>query len=117
MLNDAEIDQFRLRLLARRGELEETARASAAARKPVELDQSKVGRLSRMDAMQVQAMAVETERRRANELLRIAATLKRIETDEFGYCLRCDEAIDPKRLAFDAAAPLCIDCAQNTSAE
>ena len=46
--------------------------------RPVELDQTKVGRLSRMDAMQSQAMAKETQRRRKNDITRIDAAIKRI---------------------------------------
>ena len=77
----------------------------------VELDQTKVGRLSRMDAMQAQAMALASEQRREQTLRRIDAALKRIEDDEYGYCLQCDELINPKRLEFDPTVTLCIECA------
>ena len=77
----------------------------------VELDQSRMGRLSRMDAMQSQQMAIEAKRRRDINLQRIHAALKRIENDEFGYCVNCDEYIKPKRLDFDPTTVLCIDCA------
>lgn len=80
-------------------------------RRPIELDQQTVGRLSRMDALQVQAMAMETSRRRANELRRINAALARIDEGEFGYCLECGEEIAERRLELDPAAPLCITCA------
>ena len=80
-------------------------------RAPVELDQQAVGRLSRMDALQVQAMALETSRRRKNELRRIAAALARIDEGDFGYCLECDEEIAARRIELDPAAPLCIECA------
>jgi len=80
-------------------------------RAPVELDQQAVGRLSRMDALQVQAMALETSRRRGNELRRIAAALARIDEGDFGYCLECGDEIAARRLELDPAAPLCIGCA------
>ncbi len=80
---------------------------------PVELDQSRVGRLSRMDALQGQAMAKETERRRKNELSRIEAALTRVENDDYGYCVTCDEEISEKRLELDPSAPFCIDCARS----
>lgn len=79
--------------------------------RPVELDQTRLGRLSRMDALQGQAMAKETERRRHQELERIDLALKRLADDEYGDCLECGEPIAPKRLAFDPSAALCIDCA------
>jgi DnaK suppressor protein len=99
------------RLEERRQELLEIAAASDEARAPVELDQSRVGRLSRMDALQVQAMSLETERRRGHEIRRIDAALARLAADEFGDCLRCGEEIEPARLELDPAAPLCFDCA------
>ena len=103
------------RLLARREEVQAELRAlsdgARDSRKPVELDQSKVGRLSRMDAMQDQAMAQESERRRAGELQRIEAALARLKAGEYGYCVRCDEEIAPARLNLDPAVATCINCA------
>ena len=64
-----------------------------------------------MDALQDQAMALETERRRKIELRRIAAALDRLTEDDYGYCLGCGELIEPKRLALDPTAPQCVDCA------
>ncbi|MBT3791329.1 MAG: TraR/DksA family transcriptional regulator [Alphaproteobacteria bacterium] len=104
---------MRERLMARKQELQALAASSADARKPVELDQTSVGRLSRMDAMQGQAMALETEQRRKNELTKIDSALIRLNEDEYGYCLSCGEEISPKRLDLDPAIPTCIDCASS----
>jgi DnaK suppressor protein len=79
----------------------------------VELDQSKVGRLSRMDAMQAQAMAQASGQRREAMLRNIEAALKRIDDESYGLCLDCGEPINPKRLEFDPTALRCIDCASN----
>lgn len=79
--------------------------------RPVDLDQSSVGRLSRMDAMQSQAMALENKRRREIELTRIDAALERIEEGEYGYCAACDEEIAQRRLNLDPANPFCVQCA------
>lgn len=103
-------EPFREMLLARLAELDDVERAGRENARPVELDQTSVGRLSRMDAMQVQAMAQETERRRANERRRIAAALERIAAGDFGYCVTCDEPIPRKRLELDPAIPTCIAC-------
>jgi DnaK suppressor protein len=102
---------MRDKLLKLRAELQaiaETADESAAV---VELDQAKVGRLSRMDALQAQAMAKASGERREQMLRKIEAALKRIDNDEYGYCRECDEPINPKRLEFDPTSVLCIDCA------
>ena len=82
-----------------------------AATATVVLDQSSVGRLSRMDALQGQAMAQASQRRRVDQLRRIAAALARIDSGDYGYCLDCDEEIAPGRLAGDPAVTLCIECA------
>ncbi|MCG8357826.1 MAG: TraR/DksA family transcriptional regulator [Kiloniellales bacterium] len=100
------------RLLARRQEIHDLTATSAEDRRPVELDQTRVGRLSRMDALQSQAMALETERRRALELRRIAAALQRLEEGEYGYCVTCGEEIPIERLSVDPATPQCVDCAR-----
>ncbi|MEJ2255608.1 MAG: TraR/DksA family transcriptional regulator [Woeseiaceae bacterium] len=108
---------WRERLLQMRAELESVADTVAAASETVELDQSKVGRLSRMDAMQGQAMAQASKERREQQLQLINAALQRIDDDEFGYCQRCGESIDPRRLAFDPTALLCIDCASKAETD
>lgn len=104
-------ENWRDKLLALRAELEDIAATGDESAGVVELDQSKVGRLSRMDAMQAQAMAKASRERRRQMLVRITAALKRIENGEFGLCRACDEPIDPRRLAFDPTASNCIDCA------
>jgi DnaK suppressor protein len=69
-----------------------------------------VGKAS-MDAMQAQAMAQASQQRREQTLRQIDAALKRIDDDEYGYCLRCGDPINPKRLEFDPTVTLCIECA------
>ncbi|MEQ9639013.1 MAG: TraR/DksA C4-type zinc finger protein [Alphaproteobacteria bacterium] len=98
-------------LLARLAELEAASQATAAERKPVTLDQAAVGRLSRMDAIQVQAMAAAGERRRVAEIGRVKAALRRVDEGEYGYCVTCGEEIAPGRLEFDPAVAACVDCA------
>ena len=102
---------WRDRLLALRAELENIAETGGESAAVVELDQSKVGRLSRMDAIQAQAMAKASAQRREATLRRIAAALARLDDDRFGICEHCDEAINPRRLEFDPTVSLCIDCA------
>ena len=104
-------DEWRDRLLALRAQLQSIAETGDASAAVVELDQSKVGRLSRMDAMQAQAMAKASANRRQAMLVSITAALKRIDDGDYGLCTECDEPINPKRLEFDPTAILCIECA------
>lgn len=99
-------------LLERRAEIEALVSGSKAARDAVELDQSRVGRLSRIDAIQAQEMALATDRRRTLQLQRIGSALKRLDAGEYGICVRCGEEIDPARLTLDPAATICMDCAE-----
>jgi DnaK suppressor protein len=110
--SDLDIRAMKARLIERREELRHLAEGAAGAREPVELDQTRVGRLSRMDALQSQAMSLETDRRRQVELRRIDGALARIDEGEFGCCVQCGEPIAPKRLELDPTAPNCIGCAR-----
>ena len=103
--------KYKQQLLNLQDELQQVDESSREAASTVELDQTRVGRLSRMDALQGQAMSKATRQRRETELRRIAVALKRIESGDYGYCLECDEEIAPERLDIEPAAPLCINCA------
>lgn len=112
-MSDPEQILSRARLLALREELLQSRRDSAEDVKPVVLDQTTVGRVSRVDALQIQHMALATARRREQRLSLVEAALKRIETGDYSFCVDCDEAIDERRLTVDPTAPRCIRCAQN----
>ena len=112
-MNKQKTTHYQQLLIEQRVQLMAIVKSGEQAAETVELDQSRVGRLSRMDAMQQQAMAQATNQRRGEELRRIAAALRRIENDEFGNCLNCDEEIAPGRLDFDPSIATCIDCAEN----
>jgi DnaK suppressor protein len=88
---------------------EELARTDAAA-VPVALDQAAQGRLTRMDAMQQQAMAVGLAGRLRTEIRKTEAAFDRVADGTYGTCCRCGEEIAPERLAADPATPFCADC-------
>ena len=110
-MKQATIEEFQKELLSRLQELEESEKSTTEDHATVELAQATQGRLSRIDAMQAQAMALETKRRREMGMLRIKAALKRIDDEEFGWCLSCGEEIVFKRLQWDPSTPNCIGCA------
>lgn len=108
---DTEI--YKSLLLDRKASLIRMIERAKKATETVELDQASVGRLSRMDAIQGQAMAIATTQRKQDELQKIDAALKRIEHQEYGHCLHCEKEIPEARLKLDPSALLCIDCAGN----
>ena len=88
------------------------ALSNADSRNIVALDQTSVGRLSRMDAIQQQAMANATHARREAEGRQINAALRRLEDDEFGYCEACGEDIPEARLVLSPTACKCVSCSR-----
>ena len=109
--DDLDLAAVRVRLTALRDELQHLTEVGAETRSAGTLSQADQGRLSRMDAIQQQAMSLEAERRRQLELRRIASALQRLEEGEYGYCVRCGGRIALKRLELDPAVPTCIACA------
>jgi len=107
-----ELEKFRQRLLELREDLLSTSEARDEASGTVHLDQQSVGRLSRMDALQSQALAKAGKERAERQLRLIEAALMRIKNDEFGECMECGEPIKPKRLEIDPTSLYCIDCAR-----
>ncbi|MGR8918992.1 MAG: TraR/DksA family transcriptional regulator [Gammaproteobacteria bacterium] len=99
------LDEQRRRLTQ---DLETAGEASAT----VELDQSRVGRVSRMDALQAQAMSLAADGRRQAQLRQIDAALARLDAGTFGDCAQCGEAIEGSRLELAPANPLCLACAR-----
>lgn len=110
-LTDKQIQWFREVLIKNRKVLTIAIVGETESSKTVELDQSTMGRLSRMDALQGQAMTIETKQRHEEGLRKISSALSRIESGDYGYCLKCDELISVARLEVDPAASLCIRCA------
>ncbi|WP_299659960.1 TraR/DksA C4-type zinc finger protein [uncultured Ruegeria sp.] len=110
-MNSAELEHFRQLILQRLGDLDAQSAAGQDAQSVVELDQQAVGRLSRMDALQNQAMAKAQQVRRDTEIHRLQTALARMDEDEFGYCEDCGEEIAHGRLELDLAASKCVSCA------
>ena len=98
------------RMRALKLDLEAQLASVDTAAKPVELDQASVGRLSRMDALQQQAMARAGQRSLHGRLSRCVSALAAVDRGEYGLCRACDEPIGYRRLAAYPEAPLCIEC-------
>jgi len=113
---DAELANFKARLVKQLADLAVLQDTAISASETVSLDQSKVGRLSRMDALQGQAMAVATAQRREHERRLVQAAIKRLAEQSFGECTTCFEEIDARRVAHNPAVALCLVCAEAAEA-
>jgi DnaK suppressor protein len=103
---------FRQRLLDELKQLKAFLKSSHSAGATVVLDQSSVGRLSRMDAMQQQAMAHGLSERMQSNKRGILAALQRLDVGTYGLCCQCEEEIESNRLTQHPAAVFCLGCMQ-----
>lgn len=110
MRDDIDLEFFKKRLEDRLDAIIGDPKATA----PVELDQARVGRLSRMDAMQQQAMSQAAARLAEAEKNRIRMALGRMQSGDYGYCVNCEEEIAEGRLRVDPSLLTCISCARAT---
>ena len=106
-----DIEILRQAIIDEIAELDRLRGQARDSRAPVVLDQQSVGRLSRMDAMQQQAMHIANDARRQHRYAALSTALKRMDEGDYGYCHQCDEMIDAGRLVIDPAAMLCVHCA------
>lgn len=113
-MNHPEIETEKMRQSLRilRQQCRDDSDRSKSQRTTVELDQTTTGRLSRMDALQAQAMAQASERRRNLQLQRIEQAFKRLDEGCYGECIECGEWIAKARLELDPTALKCIECAE-----
>lgn len=96
-------------LLKRKSELEESLETLKDAAKPVDLNDP-IGRLSRMDAMQQQQMALNSKNQMELALKLVDQALVRLQNEEYGICLSCEEDISEKRLKARPETPFCTKC-------
>lgn len=110
-MTEAELTRFASLIRARLDDLQQEDARGQDGQAVVQLDQQSVGRLSRMDALQNQAMAKAQQVRRDTQTRRLRAALQRVAEGEYGYCEDCGEDIATRRLELDPAATRCIGCA------
>lgn len=108
---NAKFGRFRQRLEQMLDELIILRDSSAGDRASVQLDQQSVGRISRVDAMQNQQIALAADRQRQSQIARIRRALSNLDQDCFGHCVKCGDEISEGRLEVDPSAHLCIKCA------
>jgi DnaK suppressor protein len=96
-----------LRLLKR---LERSLKISVRAARPVTLDQTSVGRLSRIDALQNQQLTQGLQARENARYAQIAEALQRMERGTYGVCAGCEQPIPFERLMVFPETLRCSSC-------
>lgn len=108
---DAETqERFRPLLEARIISLEKQIKDREADAAAVEPDKS-IGRLSRLDSMQMQQLSRDAQQRQKSELYRLKEALNRLDQGFFGKCQLCGADIGEERLEIQLDASFCIGCA------
>ena len=109
-LSAPQIKQLRQLLIQQQGELERLLDSAHTDTQPVALDQQSVGRVSRIDAIQQQQMALASQQQAGIQLRQIEQALQRIASGDYGECLECGEPVAFARLQAQPFADLCIAC-------
>lgn len=69
-----------------------------------------IGRLSRLDSMQMQEMAKDAQRRREKHIQDLRRALERMDSGTFGICERCSQWIEFERLQARPESLVCGNC-------
>ncbi len=109
-LNQQQVDELHTSLVVKRQEVESQLANNDSSTKPVTLDQQSVGRVSRIDAIQQQQMAIANQQQATQLLKDIELALRRLQAGEYGNCQQCTEPIAFARLQAQPFAGLCLDC-------
>jgi DnaK suppressor protein len=91
--------------------LERSMKTTRKAARPVKLDQTSVGRLSRMDAMQNQSLTQGLQEREFAKVALLTEALERLEKGTYGICTGCAEPIQFERLMLFPETRTCSRCA------
>jgi RNA polymerase-binding transcription factor len=109
-LTGDQVNELRAELDRQLGKLLKSIVVTEAALEPVQLDQTAVGRLSRMDSLQNQGLTRNLAQREQVKLAQIQQALERLEKGTFGECTSCGEAVPFERLYVFPEAPTCAGC-------
>lgn len=108
-LTQQQLEELHGDLRALRTDLQAVLDGLVDETRPVEPDPS-IGRISRMDAIQIQQMAQANKRTTTQRLQRVEAALRRVEAEEYGECYECGADIGYRRLKARPESAFCVHC-------
>ena len=109
-LTEPQLTELKQDLTQLRAELEVSLKGTERHAGTVELDQSAVGRISRVDALQAQQMALAQQQRTRARIEQVRLALVRHEEDDYSWCPRCGEPIGYLRLKAHPESVFCVPC-------
>ena len=108
-LSDEQLEELRKALISLQKTLEDDLKNASSGSKPVSLDDP-IGRVSRIDAIQMQQLAKNQRARIEVRIQQVTSALNRLKTPEFGICIECEEPITFDRLKVRPEGTLCLAC-------
>lgn len=109
-LTDAQISELTAELDRVVRKLERSMRTTEEALRPIQLDQTAVGRLSRIDSLQNQGLTRNLQEREQAKLGQVITAFQRIEAGTYGLCVECGGDIPFERLQVFPETPTCTAC-------
>jgi DnaK suppressor protein len=109
-LSKAQREELQSELERQLARLQKSMKVTDEAMRTVELDQTTVGRLSRMDSLQNQSLSKGLREREVVQLSQIREALARVQAGTYGLCAACDGPIPFERLYVFPEAPECAGC-------
>ena len=107
---EQQLDELRALLDRELRKLERSMRATNRTMRPVSLDQTSVGRLSRVGSLQNQGLTRNLQAREEAKLGQIRSALERLRNGSFGVCVTCGAVIAFERLLVFPESPTCAAC-------
>jgi DnaK suppressor protein len=102
--------QIKSKIISEISKTEQLIIAYKEMSKPVAPDCA-IGRVSRMDAINNNSVTLAALRKAEEKLSALNRVLDKIDTPEFGICLKCKQPIPIERLLFRPQSLLCVNCA------
>jgi len=103
--------ELKAQVVKRIADIELSIKSLEKTSKPIEPDRA-IGRLTRMDAIQIQQMQEANLNTARNNISKLNESLKQIDEDKFGHCHYCQEMIGFERLKALPESNMCIKCAE-----
>lgn len=109
-LTTAQLEELREELDRQVTKLAKSMKVTDEALRPVELDQTAVGRLSRIDSLQNQGLTKNLREREVVKFALLREALERLEEGTYGVCTGCGGSISFGRLFVFPETPECASC-------
>lgn len=115
-LTDEQLQDFKQRLLDAQDAIKALLTQTAVSSRPVDLELP-IGRLTRIDALQMQGMAQMNQYQLEIRQKQVEAALSTFSQGTYGMCRHCKDPVHIERLNVLPESPFCIDCQESFEQE